>query len=466
MSEARDSKPSTVEEIALASVAPAGQSGPDGIHPFLSGGAPMNELAISLEKESDETKCEFMARRRRPRIGLYDPSRGTNGVSKYVEMILHGINIDEYEVILFCRATSPYHPRDGVHKVILAEESTTDSIAGHVPVEERMRKKRWQEFLSRCWRAISPAPLRLWAGYLRDAVGLARLFRLWPVDLIHVQLAGAEEAALAARLAGISKVVGTFHIDSSRSRIRDLVLEMVTNHCLDLGIAVSESTRSDWVQRTFLKPDRVHTIPNGVDPTKVQRRTDTRTARLQIGFPPMVDGLVVGTVGRLVPQKGHTYLLQAIALLAPSYPDLYLVIAGDGPLRQDLLDEASSLAISNRTLFLGHQDDVQGVLDALDIFALPSLWEAMPFALLEGMAAGLPSVGTAVAGVPEAISHGETGFLVPAADFRQFARALKVLIESPDLRSRFGTAARQKVINHFDVNRQMQQLFQVYREML
>jgi len=150
MSEARDSKPSTVEEIALASVAPAGQSGPDGIHPFLSGGAPMNELAISLEKESDETKCEFMARRRRPRIGLYDPSRGTNGVSKYVEMILHGINIDEYEVILFCRATSPYHPRDGVHKVILAEESTTDSIAGHVPVEERMRKKRWQEFLSRC----------------------------------------------------------------------------------------------------------------------------------------------------------------------------------------------------------------------------------------------------------------------------------------------------------------------------
>jgi len=387
-------------------------------------------------------------------------------VSKYVEKLLEAINVDDYEVILFCLATGPYHPRDGVHQVFLPEESTTNSIAGDVPVESRGRKKRWRKLPGRCWQALSPAPLRLWTGYLRDAIRLARLFRLWPVDLIHIQLAGADQAALAARLARISKVVGTFHIDSSRSRIRDLPLEMLSNHCLDRGIAVSEATKSDWVHRTFLKPDRVHVIPNGVDPATVRRRTDSRTARLRLGLPRTVDGLFVGTVGRLVPQKGHTYLLQAIALLAPCYPDLYLVIAGDGPLRQDLLEQAASLGIADRTLFLGHQDDVQGVLDALDIFALPSLWEAMPFALLEGMAASLPSVGTGVAGVPEAISHGQTGFLVPPADHRQFARALKTLIDSPDLRAKFGTAARNKVINHFDVNRQMQQLFQVYREML
>jgi glycosyltransferase involved in cell wall biosynthesis len=426
----------------------------------------MSELAISVEKEPNGSKCESVAKHRRPRIGIYETSRVTNGLSRYFEKILEDVDLKNYEIVLFCHPTTPYHPRDEIQKVFLSQESTSDSGADSATGESRGSRKIWRKYLGRCWRAVCPAPLRLWAGYLREAVRLARLFRAWPVDLMHMQLVGAEEAALGARLAGIPKILGTFQIDSSQSRIRDLVLETVSNHCLDHAIAVSESTRSDWVKRTFLRPDRVRTIPNGVDPTTVKRRTDFRTARHRLGLPLSVDGLVVGTVGRLVTQKGHTHLLKAIALLAPSYPDLHLVIAGDGPLEQGLQEEAAALGIANRTFFLGHQDDFQGVLDALDIFALPSLWEALPFALLEGMASGLPSVGTTVAGVPEAISHGETGFLVPPADHQQFARALKNLIDAPDLRAKFGTAARAKVINQFDVNRQIQQLFQVYQEML
>jgi glycosyltransferase involved in cell wall biosynthesis len=426
----------------------------------------MNGLAIPTTNISEASTGEVLAKERRPRIGIYETSRVTNGLSKYFEQILEDIDLKDYEIVLFCHTMLPYSLRDGVRKVFLSEESATDSIAGNLLVESHRKKTRWRTLFGRCWRAVTPAPLKLWAGYLRDAIRLARLFRSSPVDLMHIQLVGAEQAALAARLAGIPKVLGTFQIDSSQSRPRDLLLEMVSNHCLDRGIAVSESTRADWIKRTFLKPARVCTIPNGVDPVRVQRRTDSRTARIRLGFPSKVDVLLIGNVGRLVPQKGHTYLLQAIALLAPIYPDLYLVIAGDGPLRQELVEEAAALRIADRTRFLGHHADVQGVLDALDIFALPSLWEALPFALLEAMAAGLPAVGTTVAGVPEAITDGETGLLVPPADHRQFASALKTLIAAPDLRAKFGTAARQKVINQYDVNRQTPQIFQIYSEML
>ena len=142
------------------------------------------------------------------------------------------------------------------------------------------------------------------------------------------------------------------------------------------------------------------------------------------------------------------------------------MVAGDGPLKEQLAQRASSLGIADRTYFLGHQSDVQGVLDALDVFVLPSLWEAMPFSLLEAMSTGLPTVGTSVAGVPEVIIPDRTGFIVPPKDPAALALALRRLLDSSALRREFGEASRLHILNSYDLPGMLSKTVDVYRRVL
>src|SRR5204863_5569267 len=114
------------------------------------------------------------------------------------------------------------------------------------------------------------------------------------------------------------------------------------------------------------------------------RRSGVAEARRRLGWPD-TDSLVIGGVGRLDQAKGFGYLLEAVALLAQAYPHLTVALAGQGPLRQTLVEQASRLGISERVRLLGYCADVQQVYDALDVFVLPSLCEALPYALLEAM---------------------------------------------------------------------------------
>ena len=122
---------------------------------------------------------------------------------------------------------------------------------------------------------------------------------------------------------------------------------------------------------------------------------------------------MIVSIGRLATQKGHRYLLEACARLLRDVPHLQLVLAGEGESRAALEALARTLRIDHCTHMPGHRSDVQPVLDAADYFVLPSLWEAMPFALLEAMASGVPAVATDVAGVAELVETGRTGVLVP-----------------------------------------------------
>ncbi len=119
----------------------------------------------------------------------------------------------------------------------------------------------------------------------------------------------------------------------------------------------------------------------------------------ELGLHP--DGLLVLSVGRLTEQKGHIYLLEAIPGIIEQFPSTVFAIAGDGPLRAELEARAERLGISKSVHFLGMRSDVPALLQMAHIFALPSLWEGLPIALLEAMAAGLPVVATRVEGVEE-----------------------------------------------------------------
>jgi len=264
--------------------------------------------------------------------------------------------------------------------------------------------------------------------------------------------------------------MGTFHVDSTydlhrqRSGMTHRLLEHLSNHCLQTGIAVSEATKRDWVRRTHIPAARVVTIHNGIDPEKFQRQRIRAEARLQLGLPEK--SLLVGGLGRLDEAKGFEYLLTAAARLRSEFPSLVVVIAGDGPLRKPLEATASQLGISQVVRFLGFQQDVQSVLDALDLFALPSLCEACPYAVLEAMATELPVVGATVGGVPELMVEGKTGLLVPPRDADRLAAALRTVLKDAELRNRMGIAGRERVIRNFQEQDMVRETIDLYRRAL
>lgn len=391
----------------------------------------------------------------RPRLGLYCPGAGTGGPWRYVHSLLAGLDPAEFAVTVFCDLPGGYEPRPWVRVVRLGLAGAFEGGAAR-PAPAGPNRKR-----PRLGRLV-PAPARVWAGFARETRRLARLMAGHRLDVLHTQNAGCEEAPVAARLAGVPRVIGTFHVDSTYDLHRERsgptyrALEAVSNRCLDVGIAVSRATGREWVRRTPGIGARVGTIYNGIDPETFRRRAAPAAARCRLGLPEA--GPVVGGVGRLDEAKGFGDLVDAAGLLRDEFPDLTVAVAGAGPLRAALEARAAG-----RVRFLGFQADVQPVLDALDVFALPSWCEACPYALLEAMAAGLPAVGAAVGGVPELIAPGRTGLVVPPRDPAALAGALRALLRDADLRRRWGAAGRDRVAEAFHERDMVAKTIGVYR---
>lgn len=397
----------------------------------------------------------------RTRLGIYCPGTGTGGPWRYAHSILAALDPAEFDVTVFSDLTE-YAPRPWMRAVSLA----TDHQAAAVAAAPAARLASRQSTLIR----LAPPAVKRWAGFGREARRLARVFRRHPVDVFHTQNTGYEESPLAARLAGVPRVVGTFHVDSTYDLHRERsgpsyrLMEVVSNQCLDVGIAVSRETGRDWVRRTRLPAARVTTIHNGIDPDRFRRRHTRAEARVQLGLP--ADALVVGGLGRLDEAKGFEFLITAAAGLRAEFPRLVVAIAGSGPQREYLEAEAERRSVADCVRFLGFQSDVQPVLDAIDVFAMPSRCEALPYALLEAMATELPAVAAAVGGIPEVIVPGETGFVVPARDPGALAASLRTLLSDESLRRRMGTAGRERVVRHFHERDMVRKTVQVYRDLL
>ncbi len=153
--------------------------------------------------------------------------------------------------------------------------------------------------------------------------------------------------------------------------------------------------------------------------------------RKHLGIPK--DSLVLGTIGRLVPQKGHTVLLEALAQIRRSRPDVHLIVVGGGPLGQSLRQQAHLLGLEQVVHWLGPRQDVEHILTAFDLFVSSSLWEGLPTVILEALAVGIPVVATRVSGSIELVAEENYGFLVPPGDPQALAegihRALRNLEE-------------------------------------
>ena len=202
-----------------------------------------------------------------------------------------------------------------------------------------------------------------------------------------------------------------------------------------------------------IAPKAVTTIPYGVD-CSVFVPCNKNAQRTKIRL---------GTVGRFVEMKGHRYLFEAIARLPSELHDkIDLVLAGDGPLRSEYEKWISELGIGECTQLLGAIRDVPRFLQSLDVYVQSSSSEALPIAILEAMACGLPIVATRVAGIPEQVVDGVNGFLVPPCDSAALAAAIARLCANHSLRERFGNASAQRARQFYSLEVMAQRLANLY----
>jgi glycosyltransferase involved in cell wall biosynthesis len=317
--------------------------------------------------------------------------------------------------------------------------------------------------------AVIPQSLRLLFGTIKDVRRLSRLFREHPVDIFHFNDTGCEPATIAAYIAGIPRILGTYHVipddnESSSTWVHRLI-EWLSVRSMHLGIAVSEATKIAWVKRTGLSEKKIRVIYNGIDFSSFCQAVDIPAIKQEMSISP--EKKVIGIPARLHHMKGHKYLLDAVQLINDDLKDVVFLLIGDGELRSELESYVDQAGLNGIIRFLGHRSDVPRILSILDLVVLPSIaLEALPFALIEAQASGKAVIASNFSGIPEIIENGVSGILVPPRDSKALAEAIMTLVNDSDLRQRMGEAGRSRAEQLFSLDRMLKETFQVYEDFL
>lgn len=243
------------------------------------------------------------------------------------------------------------------------------------------------------------------------------------------------------------------------------------------GMWLQSRAFSRWVrpvviaEEAALSYERVYNSPrpplirNGIAVARYSAAAESRDQwRTRHGFSR--EDLLFVCVARYYVQKNHKTLIEAFASGPASISGAKLLLAGDGGLRGDIEAQTRALGLSGQVHLLGRRDDIPELLAACDVFALASLWEGNPLSVMEAMAAGLPSVVTAVGGVPELVTHQKHGLLVPPGDAPAFSAALMRLATDPAMRRAMGMAAAKRAQSEFDDRTMVEAYESLYDELL
>jgi sugar transferase (PEP-CTERM/EpsH1 system associated) len=296
---------------------------------------------------------------------------------------------------------------------------------------------------------------------------LRRLLRHWAPDIVHTRGWGTIDAIIAARMAGVSRVIHGEHgreatdpkgLNPKKNLIRRALSPMV-----DRFVCVSDDLRR-WLTSTVgIAERKVVTVHNGVDIDRFQVQARD-VARRQLGLG--ATEFIIGTVGRLDPVKDHLSLLNAFAPIAKRSPKARLLVVGGGPMRQIIESQILSLGFSGQVLLLGDRQDVETIMNALDVFALTSIAEGISNTILEAMASRLPVVATRVGGNPELVQDGTTGQLVEARDVAALTTAFAGYLDDSEMCVRHGAAGRIRTEKYFSLERMAADYAELYSDVV
>lgn len=268
-------------------------------------------------------------------------------------------------------------------------------------------------------------------------------------------------------------IVTTIHSDYELDFLGNFYKQLVYTNLnklalryFDYYIAVSEHFRQMLIRRGF-PPERVFTVYNGIDfslPRQPSLSREAFLARVGVNVPPETP--LVGTMGRLHPVKGQDVLLKAVPRVLERFPNTHFLIAGDGDEKENLMHLASKLGVAGAVHFVGYLEEPDSYFNAIDINVLPSNSESFPYVLLEGALYKLPTVATAVGGIPELIIDGKNGFLFAPGDSEALAQLLTRLLSDKELCGRLGEAFFAHVKANFSTEKLAASHLDIYKKIL
>jgi glycosyltransferase involved in cell wall biosynthesis len=293
---------------------------------------------------------------------------------------------------------------------------------------------------------------------------IVRVLRDRCVEVFHVHVGTGREnfdGARAARRARVPAVLQTQHLPWLLGSPKHRLPFFRGLQAVDHLITVSQAQRRTY-ERIGVPSEMMTTVPNGIRPRGPGLGRAGARAALRLN----PDQPVVLTVGRLTVMKGQRYLLEGVPELARRFPDLAVVVIGQGHLHESLRAQTAALGVGDHVHLAGHRPEARTLLDAADVFVLPSRHEGMPLALLEAMDAGLPVVATRVVGSDEVVVDGETGLLVRPQDPPALVAAIARLLADPVLRERYGAAGRRRYRERFSSARMAAETAAMYGQVL
>ncbi len=289
---------------------------------------------------------------------------------------------------------------------------------------------------------------------------LAKQFRDLDIDIVHthnpsVWLYGG----IAAKLACLP-LIHTAHTPSDYAVGRWGMIERVLSWFTDQVTSVSKSVAEFMIEGEGVARKKVQVILNGVKSEDYDVTVDRAEKRRELGLAE--NDFAYINVARFFPNKDHSTLLKAFAIVVKQMPEAKLLLCGEGTLKEDLMKEAAALGLTNSVKFLGNRRDIPYVHRAIDVFVLSSIKEGLPIVLLEAMASGVPIVTTDVDGNPEAVLHNETGLVVPARNPEALAKAMIELKNDPARRRSMGEKGRTRVKEHFTFEKMVASYYAIY----
>ena len=293
---------------------------------------------------------------------------------------------------------------------------------------------------------------------------LRKLFLDQNIKIVHTHTENPFfYGTIGAKLGRVPIIIHTDHARGIYPRAqKEMISEWILSWFVDQIVAVSSGVKSDLVKYEHINPDKILVINNGIDGEKYRIDIDREKKKTELGIDN--NKAVIGTTVRLAEQKGICYLIEAARFLNEEFDDFIVIIVGDGKCREDLKKQARDYGLEKKVIFTGFRTDVPEIMQIIDIYVLPSIWEGHPLVLLEAMASRKPIVATDIFGNRDAVENEHTGFLVSPRNPKELANALIKLLEDSALRRKMGAMGYEKFQNQFTLNRTVRNYENLYEE--
>lgn len=280
------------------------------------------------------------------------------------------------------------------------------------------------------------------------------------IDIVHTHgYAAGVLGRAAAIIAGTRYVFHHIHTTYPDLNKRNYLIERILGGFTKNVICCSGAVENHAGKTIGISEKKLITLYNGIPEPDLKDSAALDNLKQSLGIPE--NSVIIGCVASLVPHKGHRYLIEAVK----NIDNAHLVLVGGGNLKKELESMADNHGIKGRVIFTGCQIDVTPFVQIMDIFVLPSSErEGLGMSVIEAMAMGKPVIVTAIGGLPEVVSDGETGIIVEAKNSKALASAISKLSAAPDIRERMGAKGKERYKKMFSLNYMLNKMENLYEE--